>query len=457
MQRKEAYYSPSFSTTQNSSPTENSVEHIVAAEKAYEKFSSYDPQTKEITITYENSPIQLTTILGKGGSKLVYDLGNGYAVGLLNIQSNPINIPTWERLIREEVAASQKLRQLGLCTQSYAEATLCFDGYPAKVLKMPTFALLATRGQQVRDSKNSNQYYGTSLLFGNLSNLQSFAHWQKVLQGFQEDLVIYYSESLKFDTDTFNLAIVDSPETPAHDRTALALFTERKQKVRFCFYDFSSKHAESKETKYDFLNSDGNLEREFIEQKIDYLFDRVTSIISVGLLPIEYVNILGGIHALLLVSEDAEIKEIPEKTIVLKKMQNEIHYAYFIDQTGVLKEIKIGKIDFKRSISLAIALINLSEKFPSSGEMEKKITINEDETLIQSIASKCDCKQYSKLFCALNIVELAKSALEEIKPLFVKDVADKIIEKLEQLPLAELQRKFKIREPINEELKCVIN
>lgn len=424
MNQKDAYYPPLL--MQNPSVAE---EDIAAAKKAHEIFAHY--KKEKIIVMYENNPIELKTLLGKGGSKLVFDLHNGHAVAFFNTQPNPTAIQMRNRLIKEEVAVSQKLRQLGLCTQAYEKATLYFDGSPIPVLKMPTFDSLVTQGQQVRDIRNSH-HYGTSLLFENLSNLQSPKHWQKVLQGIQEDLAIYYSQNLAFGSDSFNLAVVDSDETPIHDRTALTLFTEHKQKVRFYFYDFSSRDSEYKEIKYNFLNSEGQFDRKCIEEKIDSLFTRVVDIISIGLLPIEYINFFGGIHTLQLVSEDAIVKEIPEKTIVLKKMGTGMHYAYFVDQNGVFKEKEIGKIDFDRSKSLAKVLSKLSEKFPSSGETEKKIMINEHKKIVEKIAFKCGFDQHSEFSCVLNIKKLAKTALEEVKPLFIKAVTDEVIEKLTQ-------------------------
>jgi hypothetical protein len=447
---------PFLSSIRNSQQQESSGLTIENAEKAYKKFIeySYPNQDSEINITLDGKPVYLNTLLGKGGCKLVYDLNNGYAVALLNIQGNGINIAMWERVIEEEIALSQKVCHVGLYTQKYEEATLYFDGYPTKVLKMPTFAQLAAQGQQIIDIKNGD-HSGTSLLFENLANLQSPEHWQKLLQGMQEDIILLLSHGLIFDTDTYNLSIVDSSETPAYDRTALGLFSDRKQRVHFCFYDFSNKFETYTEKKHAFLNADGSVERELVEQAVGRLFKKAASHLTAGAMPIEYVNILGGIHTLLLVSEDAEVKEIPDKTIILKKMEDGTHYGYCYDKNGKLQEKKLGKIDFAKSsrVLLSIALDELTERFPSKGEMGRKISINEDENIIERIASIMNCHQYSKMSSALDFHTFAEAAIEEIRPKFIQSATDHIMEKLSQLSLEERQKIFEVHEPVNNGLK----
>lgn len=307
--------------------------------------------------------------------------------------------------------------------------------------------LQSLQGQQVRDIKNS-QRYGTSLIFENTANLQSSEHWQKILQGFQEDFITYYSENLAFGPDTFNLVIADSSKTPNHDRKALGLFTEREQKIRFCFYDFSSKYAEYKEVKYAFLNSTGNIERTLIEREVEFLFNRAISTLSTGLLPIEYVNILGGVHTLVLASEGTCIQKLPERTIALKKMEDGNHFGYYMDQHEQLKEVEIGEMNFD-DLGLYIVLRKLAEKFPSPGEMTKKITINDHEEIIQKIADKLRCKQYFRQSCALDIHELAKNTIAIIKPTFIKAVTDEVMKKLEKLSPEEREKKFKVYEELN--------
>lgn len=461
MNQKEPYYSPLLSSIQNTSLSENSNVTIETAKKAYEKFFEHHFNNQKITIKHQNNLIELKTLLGNGDDKLVFDLGNGEAIALLNIETHGINIRIWNDLIKEEVMLSQKLRRLGLCTQAYEETTLYFDDYPTKALKMPNFVALATQGQQVRDIKN-NAPYGTSLLFENRANLQSFEHWHKVLEGFQEDLIIYFSQNLVFGGDTFNLAVVDSTETPAHDRTALALFTERKQKVHFCFYDFFSKSREYKEIKYDFYNYlKGSLDKKFIEEKIGAIFPRVIEVIALGLLPVEYVNILGGIHTLLLVSEDTVVKEIPEKTIILKKIKNnkgneETQYrdydAYVIRENTILRR-EIDALDPSFPEQVMLDLHQLHTTFLLPGEKSKKISINENRILVQSIESACGVSEYFHPFRGNRILEIAETALDKVKPLFIKAVADVVMEKLEQLSQEKQQNK---EELANDESRCAM-
>ncbi len=185
---------------------------------------------------------------GAGTTKRVYDLGDGRAMALPNIQKG---IPKddaiatswlegWTGTIGDEARQAAKLRALGFETQEYklTEAKVGEGAIPALV--MPSFAALAEKGTQVKDIKFHTASMGSSVMFGTNANLHSPEHVTALMQGMVDDCARLVAYGVHMSTDSYNVAIKDTKDTPAHDRTAPGDLVTRKQEARMFLFDIAN-------------------------------------------------------------------------------------------------------------------------------------------------------------------------------------------------------------------------
>lgn len=322
--------------------------------------------------------------LGAGGCKIVFGI-NDSAIALLNITTNDIDTLLWERIVREEITIARQAKAAGLQVIPYERTTVYFDGNPTTALQMPTFQSLLAKGMQIRDPKNTKSSCGTSMIFGNKDNLQNSKYWEGVLQGFQEDLIAYYTYGFSFDSDSFNLLIADTSETPSHDQTEPGLVTERKQKLHFYFYDFTNKNrAADYKPVHKFIDEEGNILQKEIESSVSFMFKRAVDVILCGLFGLEYSNILG--EQCLLKPQDTIFSELGWTDKKLMEVFTNYYGKYpLVDLCAVLKLHTISEPalkEIKQHFITAVSeqIVNNLAQLPIE-TLKERFGINSNECL----------------------------------------------------------------------------
>jgi hypothetical protein len=213
--------------------------------------------------------------LTSGGSKQIIQLDNKEVIALVGNSENT------KAYIQSEVNFSNKLRELGFRAQNYQMAEIMGENDTRiPVLIMPAFQFLAEQGQQVRDQKNSGSSAGESLVFGDLDNLVSEAHWRKILTPLVEDIYLYLINGFNFSGDSWNSVIEDTPETVDRKaQTESLLFTDLAQEIHFYFFDFGSTIIHAERHAYNFLDIYGEISEESIARHVTNMKDNVLSLI----------------------------------------------------------------------------------------------------------------------------------------------------------------------------------
>lgn len=232
--------------------------------------STGDPLEREIY----NIPIEPGKIYvdGKGGFKRVFRLPDGKAMAIPNLDALSFSHPEaaesyaaiWERAVNEEKEYSRRARAAGLEAQDIEIEFLHINEHTLPVMVMPSFARLSEEGLQVRDYKSPHSSCGHSMLFGTPQNLEDPDYFRSIIHPLLDDAALAITHNLSFGSDTCNLAILDTAETPAHDRSTLELFNHRKQKLRLFFFDFSSKTGPRNDSNLELLDEQGNVDKLFI-------------------------------------------------------------------------------------------------------------------------------------------------------------------------------------------------
>ena len=222
-------------------------------EYTHKRMPMFNRKFNDVEIVIEGKTYSACKKLISGGSKTIFDLGDGYVIGV--ILSSLVNR---HQFIDTEVALSKKLLKLGLRAQEYEKITATINGKDVPVLRMPHFSALTSRGMQVRDSKNAESSCGNSLIFGSLENLICPHHWDLILKDIAHEVAVYLLHQFDFHSDSFNLVIEDTQTTTtASTETKPTVFTDLKQSLHLYFFDFSSKSALYVETiNYEFLELD---------------------------------------------------------------------------------------------------------------------------------------------------------------------------------------------------------
>jgi len=279
---------------------------------------------------HDRETVMLGERVGYGGSKNIYDIGNGYVAALPNGQSREV----WKRMVEEEVSMAKRVRAAGLRSQQYERVTLIIEGEPEPILaiKMPSFSTLLNKGIQVRDAKRPrtkyiperrkeipvNTGYGSSRIFDSQEKVSSPDHWRRIFRDITPDAIQYLAGGFAFSSDAFNLCIENSDTTPAHDATNASLFTERNQTLRLFFYDFSSKtEAISGASLHEFISDDGNICEERIQSQTEFLVIRIIGTIMTAATTLELKEIVDSVDMFCLmclheIAKPALDKVIPE-------------------------------------------------------------------------------------------------------------------------------------------------
>lgn len=227
----------------------------------------FDKGTSSLTCYLNEKPITLDfkNIVGRGGSKMIFDIGSGYVIALLNVMSNSPDLLLWNRIVSEEVTMAKKFHRAGLLCQRYEEAVVSIEGNSLKVIKTLSFKELRARGIEIRERKVliENQARSQSLLFDTRENFLDVQHWLKLFEFIKSDIVLFYSAGLDVldPGDSYSIAILDPPPDPSYGKNKSRLFSEKNQYLRLFFQDFSSKYEmNSKDLSYNFFDSEGNIE-----------------------------------------------------------------------------------------------------------------------------------------------------------------------------------------------------
>lgn len=185
----------------------------------------------------ETKRVDLGHLLGSGGCKKFYEIKDGKALMLPNVDVDVISSSEWSRIIQEEDCISKKLSEYGLLCQLYEIVSVGIDGENLTSLKTNSFNNLIKMGVEVRDFKN-RIHFGDSFLFGNYENLNNPDYLNYLLKDIKLDIITLLNQQINLDGASFNLAIQPKDEVDPHgDPTAF------NKKVRLFFYDFSKKDS----------------------------------------------------------------------------------------------------------------------------------------------------------------------------------------------------------------------
>lgn len=203
-------------------------------------------------------------ILSSGGSKSIYDLGDGNVIAVPRV-----NYEVWKRMVKEEEKACAEFLNIGLLASDQHRCLAVINNEKFLVLKMPNFKDMVKKGIQVR-GQSSKDTYGETLLFGSQKNFLNLDYWHSIFQHLKQDIVTMLVNGLFTGMDSNHIAIVNTEVTPQHDVDEPGLITERKQELRLFFFDFSHKASEKqlKQCYYfvDFEGEGGILEKEISEE-----------------------------------------------------------------------------------------------------------------------------------------------------------------------------------------------
>ncbi|CDZ78430.1 hypothetical protein BN59_02740 [Legionella massiliensis] len=191
-------------------------------------------------------------VFASGGCKRIYSTTAGDVIALPNLDNfidaysarTNFNFvyDNWQRVVADEMQMTTALAGLGLETQTLREVTLSHEGHQLSALVMPSFQKLAIEGIQARDKKNED-CFGSSMLFARLDNVTDEKHLKGLIKKPCDDIIQLLTHGIILPSDSFNLVIKDSADTPEHDRAAPQLYSDLNQRVSLFFYDFSDKES----------------------------------------------------------------------------------------------------------------------------------------------------------------------------------------------------------------------
>lgn len=212
--------------------------------------------------------------LPSGGTKTIYELDSGDVIAFIKGNGSL-------DFLQSEVNFSNHLRELGFRAQNY-EIAETEDQY---VLKMPSFASLEAKGQQIRDAKNPRSSTGTTYIFGTKENLGSEDHWRKLLTPLIQDISSFYIHGLDFPGDSWNMVVEDTALTKELlSGNASNLITDRGQELHFYFFDFGAQTINPnrfKQTHHMLDRITGKINRELTSSRIDIqMKDKILSLIA---------------------------------------------------------------------------------------------------------------------------------------------------------------------------------
>ena len=236
--------------------------------------------------------------IGIGGTKTVVDMGNGYVVGLVTKGFTNDSPDTY---VDNEVNISKRLQSLGLRALEYEKIYIQYidNNTPIAALKMPSFQMMAINGKQVRDKKNPESSCGESMLFGNLTNLQSTDHWRKLLKYIAGDISIYLVNNFNFTDDSFNLLIEDTEKSAVIKSTSESrIFSDLEQNIHLFFFDFSDFGRLYKDDNYyHFKDQHDVIQEKNISDAVNNIRNRVLNTILMSVSDDEYQLIMVGMES----------------------------------------------------------------------------------------------------------------------------------------------------------------
>lgn len=261
----------------------------------------HDPDCDSVQVTLGSKEISLETAKGAGGnsgrigtvsnaggSKKIYHIGNGMVLALLNVDSLSFEdaktadtwLKTWRRMLGEEKDLSDRLKASGLMAVDIDIEEIEYADGKIPVSIMPHFETFVQRGIQVRDCKKSAASQGYSMLFGSQENIESRERLKMLMGQLKQDIVTLASNGYALRGDALNLAIVDTKDTPNHDRHENELFDKRNQKLRLFFFDLASHQSYRSMEKLKFLSERGEVSEkavtDYVSHEIDRVFERLT-------------------------------------------------------------------------------------------------------------------------------------------------------------------------------------
>jgi hypothetical protein len=200
------------------------------------------------TIKQKNAPLRLLSnkkersvtlmkLLGKGGSKKAFEIAQGRALILPNMDTDSMIsvIKNWTRIVDEEVKMSQLLKSVGLLSPLSEKVTISVASRTL-LATIPAYTSLSFEhlayqyNQFIIDYKtpaSSMWIENKNFLFANQNERWNIQNWTSVLDEMLNDIIKLCQYNIPIDEDSYNLAIVKGQSPP--------------YQVRYFGFDFSSK------------------------------------------------------------------------------------------------------------------------------------------------------------------------------------------------------------------------
>lgn len=207
------------------------------------KFSRMEQREGEPPDTGAHAP-DTVRMSGAGGTKRVFDLGDGRAMAMPNfdkgigsVESAGTFLARWRDVARQESENAALMRELGFETQAYEQHKVQVGKGEIPVLVMPSFEKLAQEGKYIRDTKVAHASSGKVMLFGSKDKLESPAHVKALMGMLAEDCARIAAYGLHLSSDSYNLMVKDTPETKGREGTSGQDVVSRGQGLRLFVFD----------------------------------------------------------------------------------------------------------------------------------------------------------------------------------------------------------------------------
>lgn len=220
---------------------------------------------------------KIGTLLGRGGSKEVYDLGGLYSalvIPNMNVDSFEDIAARWKRIVDEEVKMSEFLASVGLLAPKLIPTRVAYSDLPG--MSIPAYRaiafsdLFASEGLYVIDRKNpesSTWKKGQNFLFNSTEERLDEKNWDFVFDSFLTDILKICTGHLPTKGDSVNIAI--NLKFMGKDKDEF--------EVRYFGFDFTNKQTSifipqvEKNTTYR-LKLDSNKAKTLIEKFLSVIF-----------------------------------------------------------------------------------------------------------------------------------------------------------------------------------------
>lgn len=221
-----------------------------------------DDTTSSLFIKDEkgNSSKHTLKLLGKGGSKKAFSIGDGKALIVPNLSVDTTSYRIWERIICEETGMSKLLTSLGLLSLQLTPVTISLTeegpSFPTYVCQ--SFESLAQNNCFIIDTKNRESTTWEGKFFKTEEDGMKSENWDPIFDPLLTDIAIICVNNIPTPGDSQNVAIIKKGES---------------YEARYFGFDFSSKRQPLAIPKKA-SSIDSNKMRVLLSNYLEYILDK---------------------------------------------------------------------------------------------------------------------------------------------------------------------------------------